>query len=78
MLEFLKRRTARDEEPVGTACQWCRRVIPPAPHEELFLAGAVLDPVVGWFCSTLCAENYGIRFRVQPSRTPPGGARKAR
>ena len=42
------------------------------------MAGAVLDPLAGWFCSTPCAQNYGIRFRVQPSRTPPGGARKAR
>ena len=42
------------------------------------MAGAVLDPVAGWFCSTPCAQQYTVRFRVQPSRTPPGGARKAR
>ena len=38
----------------------------------------VLDPLAGWFCSTPCAQQYGVRFRVQPSATPPGGARRAR
>jgi hypothetical protein len=78
MLDFLRRRSVRDEEPEGTTCQWCRKIVPATTNEELFTAGAVLDPVAGWFCSTLCAQNYSVRFRVQPSRTPPGGARKAR
>ncbi|HET9156212.1 MAG TPA: hypothetical protein VFN91_06065 [Myxococcaceae bacterium] len=79
MLDFLRRRrAARDEEPEGTTCQWCRKIIPATTNEELFMAGAVLDPLAGWFCSNPCAQNYGIRFRVQPSRTPPGGARKTR
>ena len=78
MLEFLRRRRDRDEEPEGTTCQWCRKIIPATSNEELFLVGAVLDPLAGWFCSTLCAQQYGVRFRVQPSATPPGGARRAR
>jgi len=77
MLGFLRRRP-RDEEPEGTTCQWCRKIIPATTNEELFMAGAVLDPLAGWFCSTPCAQHYGVRFRVQPSRTPPSGARKAR
>jgi len=78
MLGFLRRRSPRDEEPEGTTCQWCRMIIPATTNEDLFMAGAVLDPVAGWFCSTPCAQQYTVRFRVQPSRTPPGGARKAR
>jgi len=77
MLGFLRRRP-RDEEPEGTTCQWCRKIIPATTSEELFMAGAVLDPLAGWFCSTPCAQNYSVRFRIQPSRTPPAGARKAR
>ena len=65
MLDFLRRRSARTQEPEGTACQWCRKVIPAKTNEELFLVGAVLDPLAGWFCSTPCAQHYGIRFRVQ-------------
>jgi hypothetical protein len=78
MLGFLKRRSARDEEREGTACLWCRTVIPATTREALFLAGAVLDPLAGWFCSKSCAQQYGVRFRVQPSRTPPGGSRSRR
>jgi len=78
MLGFLKRRSARTEEREGTTCQWCRTVIPATTDEELFLAGAVLDPVAGWFCSNPCARQYGLRFRVQPSRTPARGSRPAR
>ncbi len=70
MLGFLKRRSARSEEIEGTTCQWCRTVIPATTGEELFLAGAVLDPAAGWFCSDLCARQYALRFRVQPPRTP--------
>ena len=77
MLGFLRRRP-RDEELEGTTCQWCRKIIPATTNEELFMAGAVLDPLAGWFCSTPCAQHYGLRFRVQPSRTPPAGARKGR
>lgn len=75
MLRFLKRRSARVEEPQGTTCLWCRNVIPASTSEELFLAGAVLDPVAGWFCSNSCARQYTVRFHVQPSRTPPTGSR---
>ena len=78
MLRFLKRRSASDEEKEGTTCLWCRTVIPATTNEELFLAGAVLDPVAGWFCSNPCARQYGLRFRVQPGRTPSGGSRPAR
>jgi hypothetical protein len=78
MFRFLKRRSARTEEREGTTCQWCRTVIPATTSHELFHAGAVLDPVAGWFCSTPCAQQYGLRFRVQPSRTPPGGSRPRR
>ncbi|HZJ55798.1 MAG TPA: hypothetical protein VFD38_16775 [Myxococcaceae bacterium] len=78
MLGFLRRRSARDEEPEGTTCLWCRKVIPATTNEQLFLAGAVLDPLAGWFCSTPCAQQYGVRFRVQPSRTPASGSRRAR
>lgn len=78
MFGFLKRRSARPEETEGTTCQWCRTVVPARTSEELFLAGAVLDPVMGWFCSTLCAQQYGLRFRVQPPRTPARGSRPPR
>jgi len=78
MFGFLKRRSARAEEEEGTTCQWCRTVVPATTNEKLFLAGAVLDPVAGWFCSTPCAQQYAVRFRVQPSRTPSGGSRPAR
>jgi len=77
MLRFFKRRAARPEEIEGTTCQWCRSVITASTSEELFLAGAVLDPLAGWFCSSGCAKQYSIRFRVQPARTPPGGSRSA-
>lgn len=77
MLGFLKRRS-RDELPEGTTCQWCRKVVPATTNEQLFLAGAVLDPLAGWFCSTPCAQQYGVRFRVQPSRATPGGSSRAR
>ena len=69
MLRFLKRRSDRTPEPEGTACQWCRKVIPADTHEELIRAGAVHDPLAGWFCSPHCAQHYNVRFRVQPSRT---------
>ena len=72
MLDFLRRRSARTQDPEGTACQWCRKIIPAETNEELFLVGAVLDPLAGWFCSTPCAEHYGIRFRVQAPRTASG------
>ena len=45
-------------------------VIPARTSEELFLAGAVLDPGAGWFCSNTCARQYTVRFRVQPPRPP--------
>ena len=77
MLRFLRRRF---EAPMheGTTCQWCRTLVPATTDEQLFLAGAVLDPVAGWFCSDGCARQYALRFRVQPSRTPPGGTRASR
>jgi hypothetical protein len=78
MLRFFRRRSARPEEIEGTSCQWCRTVIAATTGEELFLAGAVLDPLAGWFCSSACAKQYSLRFRVQPGRTPPGGSRSAR
>ncbi|MGZ6080936.1 MAG: hypothetical protein ACXWK4_08990 [Myxococcaceae bacterium] len=71
MLRFLKRRSAQVEEPEGPTCLWCRTVMPARTSEELFLAGAVLDPGAGWFCSNTCARQYTVRFRVQPPRTPP-------
>ncbi len=78
MLGFLKRRSAEPEEPEGTPCQWCRTVVAARTDEELVLAGAVLDPAVGWFCSDSCARNYTVRFRVQPPRAPAGSSRPAR
>jgi len=78
MLRFLRRRSARSEEVEGTTCQWCRSIIRAVTSEELFLAGAVLDPLAGWFCSTACARQYSLRFRVQPGRRPTGGPRHAR
>lgn len=78
MLRFLKRRSARSAEPEGTTCLWCRTVVPAATSEELRLAGAVLDPLAGWFCSDSCARKYAVRFRVQPPRTPPHGSRPRR
>jgi len=75
MLGFLKRRSAPVDQPHGTTCQWCRTVVPASTSEELFLAGAVLDPVAGWFCSNPCARQYTVRFHVRPPRTPPQGSR---
>jgi hypothetical protein len=77
MLRFFKRFAPHPEEVEGTTCQWCRSIIAASTSEELFLAGAVLDPLAGWFCSSNCAKQYSIRFRVQPSRTPPRGSRSA-
>jgi hypothetical protein len=71
MLRFLSRRSARADEVEGTSCQWCRRVIR-ASVKQPVLPGAVLDPAAGWFCSSACAQQYAVRFRVQP-RTPTGG-----
>jgi hypothetical protein len=68
MLGFLRRKDRTPPEPEGTACHWCRVVIPAKGDEALFLAGAVLDPVAGWFCSSRCAHQYALRFRVQPPR----------
>lgn len=78
MLGFLKRRSAQPEEIEGTACQWCRKVMPATTSEGLFLIGAVLDPLAGWFCSNPCAQNYGLRFRVQPPRPPASRSRPPR
>lgn len=75
MLGFLRRRSERVEQPEGTTCQWCRTVIPASTSDALFLAGAVLEPVAGWFCSSSCARQYTVRFHVQPARTPPHGSR---
>ena len=74
MLRFLKRRSTRSEEPEGTTCLWCRTLVPAQTTEQLFLAGAVRDPIAGWFCSEPCARQYIARFRVQPPRTPPHGS----
>jgi hypothetical protein len=78
MLGFLKRRSERDEEVSGTTCQWCRTLIPATTNEALFLAGAVLDPLAGWFCSSNCSQQYALRFRVQPARPPPNGSHRTR
>ena len=68
MFDFLRRREKAPPEPEGTTCHWCRALIPAKGDEALFLAGAVLDPLAGWFCSARCAQMYGLRFRVQPGR----------
>ena len=65
MFGFLRRH--RETEVEGTACQWCRTVIPATTGEALFLAGAVLDPLAGWFCSNFCARQYGLNFKVKPA-----------
>jgi hypothetical protein len=68
MLGFPRRKNRTPPEPEGTTCQWCRVLIPAKGDEALFLAGAVFDPVAGWFCSSRCARQYAVRFRVQPAR----------
>jgi len=67
MLGFFRRKD-RTPEPEGTTCHWCRVVMPATGEEELARAGAVFDPLAGWFCSKRCAKQYSIRFRVQPGR----------
>jgi len=66
MLGFLRRKEQTLAEAEGTTCHWCRTVIPAKGDEALFLVGAVLDPLIGWFCSKKCARQYGLRFRLQP------------
>jgi hypothetical protein len=59
------------QEPVefrGTSCLWCRRLIPAEGNEALRLAGAVLDPAAGWFCSEACATQYRLCFHVIPAK----------
>jgi hypothetical protein len=68
MLGFLRRKDQPPAEAEGTTCNWCRTLMPAKGDEALFRAGAVLDPLVGWFCSKKCARQYGIRFRLHPAR----------
>ena len=67
MLGFLRRKEQKSTDAEGTACHWCRTLIPAKGDEALFLVGAVLDPLIGWFCSKKCARQYGLRFRLHPA-----------
>ncbi len=68
MFGLFKRGKREAAEIRGTSCLWCRTLIPAEGNEALVRAGALFDPVSGWFCSEPCATHYRLRFHVIPAR----------
>ena len=84
MVNWIRSRAARREEPPAQQCTGCRVAIPGASDDELRASGGTFLEAVGWFCGPRCERQYRLRFRIQPantplpapaSATPPGGSR---
>lgn len=73
VVKWIRSKVSKRAEPAGQNCISCLRHIAGTTEDELFFAGGVFLPGVGWFCSSGCERQYRVRFRVQASKKPAAG-----
>jgi len=77
VVKWLRSKTGKAKEPVGQRCKGCQAFIGGTTDEELFFSGGVFLAGAGWFCGGRCENDYRLRFRIQPARTPVQGTPEA-
>jgi hypothetical protein len=77
LLDWIRSKVSKAEEPAGKACISCLKQIPGASEKEWVSAGGVLLRGAGWFCGARCENKYRLRFRIPLTRTTSGETRAA-
>jgi len=73
MMRWLRARAEKREQPPARHCIGCRAALAGRTDDGLRASGASFLEGAGWLCGARCEYQYRLRFRIQPTGTPPAG-----